>query len=179
MDTDSSVDCPHSHTIPAFLLVSGTLARDTSCKITLSLSFMNVTELNYWKSALETSQKYYSIQRENGTYERLLNLAARMHAVIPVMDRFYHLIRYRKCFLGSEAVLWLIHDQKCSMEEAKAMGNDMIDLGFFYHVSHEHFLCNSYLFYRFNGVALAKSDFFELRDTNTSGNTNLKFLVTT
>lgn len=84
-----------------------------------------------------------------------------MHHEVTVVDRFYHLIRYRKCFLGSEAVLWLIHDQKCSQEEAVCLGNRMIDMGLLHHVSHEHFLCNAYLFYRFDYSALEESSFYQ------------------
>ena len=126
------------------------------------MNFMMSSERDKWRRALEESMHDVSLQKENGTYQRLLDMAARMHQEVPVMDRFYHLIRYRKCILGSEAVLWLIHDQKCSQEVAIALGNQMISLGFLHHVSHEHFLCHAYLFYRFNFILLAESDFFKL-----------------
>lgn len=120
------------------------------------------SERKKWYHSLESATQHLSIQLANGSHRRLLDLAARMHHAVPVMDRFYHLIRYRKCLLGSEAVLWLIHDQRCSQDEAIALGNQMIDLGFLHHVTFEHFLCHAYLFYRFDLPALAESDFFQL-----------------
>jgi hypothetical protein len=123
---------------------------------------MQPHQRDLWLHALEFAKQHLSAQRANGSYKRLLDLAARMHQAVPVADRFYHLIRYRQCLLGSEAVLWLIHDQRCSQDGAVELGNQMIDLGVLHHVAHEHFLCHSYLFYRFDGIALAESDFFRL-----------------
>jgi hypothetical protein len=120
------------------------------------------------------AKSHLATQVSNGSYKRLLDIAARMHREVQSADRFYHLIRYRKCFLGSEGVLWLIHDQKCSLEGAVALGNHMIDLKFFQHVSCEHFLCHAYLFYRFNHIALAESDLFQLPSTSTSSGTGIK-----
>lgn len=170
LDGDTVLDRPDGHSTPCFLHITTTLARDTSNQITVTLSFMNPSDRDCWLSGLESARGFIGEQRIAGAHNRLLTLAARMRKEVSIADRFYHLIRYRKCFLGSEAVLWLIHDQKCSLQEAIACGNRMIDLGFFHHVTHEHFLCNSYLFYRFNDKTLAASNYSQTSDNKIAGN---------
>lgn len=162
---DSRLSSPpsHGHSSPTLLHSTATLASDPYTPSSFTLNFLLSSERDKWHRSLESAMDYLSKQQSNGSFQRLLDLAARMHHAVPAMDRFYHLIRYRKCVLGSEAVLWLIHDQRCSQDEAVALGNQMIDLGFLHHVSHEHFLCHAYLFYRFNLPALAESDHFRLQ----------------
>lgn len=147
--------------------MKGSLARDPSRHTTLALSFALPEHREIWVLSLEAAKQHLATVRDNGSYKLLLDIGARMRNSVPVMDRFYHLIRYRKCLLGSEAVLWLIHDQKCSQDQAISLGNQLIDLGLLYHVSHEHLLCHAYLFYRFNDLALAESECFQLAANST------------
>ena len=76
-------------------------------------------------------------------------LAARMARSIKVCDRQYRFVTYERCFVGSEAVQWMLDSRLVNSEAAAvALGNQMIRLGFVHHVLNEHVFENKYLFYR-------------------------------
>ena len=53
--------------------------------------------------------------------------------------RSYHFKTYRQCFVGSNAVQWLLSAGYAEdAAEAVQMGNDMLHLGLLNHVKHEH-----------------------------------------
>ena len=53
--------------------------------------------------------------------------------------RSYHFKTYRQCFVGSNAVQWLLSAGFADdAAEAVQMGNDMLHLGLLHHVKHEH-----------------------------------------
>ena len=68
---------------------------------------------------------------------------------ISVMDRRYRLRVYRKCFIGSEAVTWIVRNRKCSRLEAVNLGQQLMNANIFYHVCEDHTFKDDYLFYRF------------------------------
>ena len=87
----------------------------------------------------------------------LADIVAEMRAgALEVRDRTYHLRRYRSCFLGCDAVQWLIsHGHATDVMSALAIGDDMIRSGLIKHVAGEHMLENKRLFYRFTSVDLS------------------------
>jgi hypothetical protein len=66
-----------------------------------------------------------------------------------IKDRRYGFSVYPKCFVGSEAVAWLIQTQKATQEEALRIGQMLIERGIIHHVTDEHTFKDEYLFYRF------------------------------
>ncbi len=65
------------------------------------------------------------------------------------MFRSYRLRTYKRCFVGSEAVQWLINNKLAnSTEAAELLGNKLLELGFIHHVLYEHPFRNKFLFYR-------------------------------
>ena len=80
----------------------------------------------------------------------ITDLVVRMKSSIQVCDRFHYLKPYKRCFLGDEAVAWIMQARDCTLNEALMIGASMINLGLIYHVKREHFLCNKAFFYRFN-----------------------------
>ncbi|MEM7761043.1 MAG: mechanosensitive ion channel domain-containing protein [Cyanobacteria bacterium P01_A01_bin.40] len=68
---------------------------------------------------------------------------------LAIADRRYHFNLYPKCFIGSEAVNWIIKQQGFSREEAIELGQILIERGIIHHVTDEHSFQDSYLFYRF------------------------------
>lgn len=68
---------------------------------------------------------------------------------LSVGDRFYHLRKYPKCFVGQEAVRWMREKEGMSWEEAMATGKRLLEKHFFNHVCLEHGFEDKYLFYRF------------------------------
>lgn len=66
----------------------------------------------------------------------LAALALRMQQGVEVRDRHWHLKRYTACFVGREAVSWMLHTARVAATEAEAvaLGNAMMQLGLLAHV---------------------------------------------
>ncbi|HEY9649461.1 MAG TPA: mechanosensitive ion channel domain-containing protein, partial [Coleofasciculaceae cyanobacterium] len=85
------------------------------------------------------------------TAAELENLVEAMRGVggVEIQDRRYRLNLYPACFVGSEAVEWLIHQRNCTREDAIDLGQLLIDWGIIHHVLDEHPFRDGYFFYRF------------------------------
>ena len=69
---------------------------------------------------------------------------------VPVRDRTWRLTNYPCCFVGSQAVDWLIvHKYAKSREDAVGIGARLLSAGEFSHVLNEHPFKDAKLFYRF------------------------------
>lgn len=68
---------------------------------------------------------------------------------ISIRDRRYGLKVFAHCFVGSEAVDWLMKHEQATRAEATIMGQIMLDMGIFHHVLDEHEFEDGPLFYRF------------------------------
>jgi hypothetical protein len=68
---------------------------------------------------------------------------------VEIKDRRYRLNIYPACFVGSEAVNWLMQTQNCTREEAIDLGQTLIERGIIHHVTDDHPFQDAYLFYRF------------------------------
>ena len=81
----------------------------------------------------------------------LIAIADKLQRNVEVRDRTYHLKKYPQCFVGSEAVDYLVESNLApSREDAVRIGNDiMAAVGIFEHVCQEHDLQDGYFFYRF------------------------------
>eukprot|EP00180_Rhodochaete_pulchella_P002321 Plantae.Rhodophyta-Rhodochaete_pulchella.ctg3514.p1 GENE.Plantae.Rhodophyta-Rhodochaete_pulchella.ctg3514~~Plantae.Rhodophyta-Rhodochaete_pulchella.ctg3514.p1 ORF type:complete len:452 (-),score=51.63 Plantae.Rhodophyta-Rhodochaete_pulchella.ctg3514:118-1473(-) len=67
-----------------------------------------------------------------------------------IRDRKFHTKQYRNCFVGCDAVQWLVDAGYArNVDEAVSVGNQMMEQGVFSHVSHDHSFENKFLFYRF------------------------------
>ena len=67
-------------------------------------------------------------------------------------DRTYHMRKYRQCFVGSEAVDWILENaERCGGERraAVALGNRLLQFGHIRHVTEEHEFEDAPLFYEF------------------------------
>ncbi|ETO19780.1 hypothetical protein RFI_17447, partial [Reticulomyxa filosa] len=66
----------------------------------------------------------------------------------------YHGKSYPNCFIGSEAVTWIIEHPKLTkcdtLEKAIVLGNYLIRKGIMHHVMNQHLFKNDYLFYQFS-----------------------------
>jgi len=81
---------------------------------------------------------------------RQLALKMRSEEGVEIKTRRYKLKLFKRCFLGSEAVDWIIAKTKISREDAVIIGQKMIDKGLFRHVVDEQEFKDGELFYRFN-----------------------------
>ena len=68
---------------------------------------------------------------------------------VSIRDRRFGLHVYPHCFVGTEAVNWLMQTQLASREEAVRLGQTLMEKGLLHHVTDEHFFKDDYLFYRF------------------------------
>merc|ERR1711991_59666 len=68
---------------------------------------------------------------------------------VEVADRTYRLRTYPLCFVGSQAVDWLVRATQASRKQALRIGRRMVELGLIAHVAGEHQLKDAFLFYRF------------------------------
>ncbi|MGB5594033.1 MAG: mechanosensitive ion channel domain-containing protein [Crocosphaera sp.] len=66
-----------------------------------------------------------------------------------IQDRHYRLNIYPACFIGSDAVNWLVEKQNYTREEAIELGQILLERGIIHHVLDQHHFKDSYLFYRF------------------------------
>lgn len=74
---------------------------------------------------------------------------------VEIKDRWYHFKLYRQCFIGSEAVEWLIKNKNVDEAKAIQIGQMLIDRGIIHHVHDDHNFKNEFLFYRFYKDELA------------------------
>lgn len=81
----------------------------------------------------------------------LATLVERMRARggLDIARRSYHGKDYDACFVGAEAVRWLLAQCGLSAEEAVLLGQSLVDLGVIHHVVDEHPFVNAHFFYRF------------------------------
>jgi small-conductance mechanosensitive channel len=68
---------------------------------------------------------------------------------ISIADRRYRLHVYSKCFVGAEAVDWLVRNFELERSEAVRLGQTLIDRGLVHHVLDEHPFRDGAYFYRF------------------------------
>ena len=69
---------------------------------------------------------------------------------VDIKTRRYKLKLYQRCFVGNEAVDWIVKQTKVSRLDAVKIGQKMIDKGLIDHVTSEHQFKDENLFYRFN-----------------------------
>ena len=81
-----------------------------------------------------------------------LKIQDRFHG-FKVKDRRYHLKLYKKCFVGREAVAWLVEKGFAhNRTDAVYIGQDLLQKGAFRHVESEHHFRDGYFFYTFEGT---------------------------
>jgi sensor c-di-GMP phosphodiesterase-like protein len=72
---------------------------------------------------------------------------------LDIRDRIYHLRSYPQCFVGREAVDWLVKHQHVSRPDAVRLGQRLAALGLISHVQDEHDFADADLFYRLSSPA--------------------------
>ena len=68
---------------------------------------------------------------------------------VDIKDRRHRLSVYPKCFVGAEAVSWLMRSQDLTRDEAVRLGQTMVERGIVHHVLDEHPFRDGNYFYRF------------------------------
>ncbi|MEM8674127.1 MAG: mechanosensitive ion channel domain-containing protein [Cyanobacteria bacterium P01_G01_bin.67] len=106
---------------------------------------------NYHKFINNKTALLLSTFEEKLTEIDLDQLVAEMRGEdgLNITGRRYHLSYYPSCFIGSEAIDWIVKQQGFTREEAIELGQILIERGIIHHVTDEHPFQDSYLFYRF------------------------------
>ncbi len=68
---------------------------------------------------------------------------------LDIKDRRYHFHLYECCFVGSDAVDWIVNKRNCTREEAIEIGQILLEQGIIHHVVDKHNFKDTYLFYCF------------------------------
>ncbi len=68
---------------------------------------------------------------------------------VKLKNRRYLLKVYNNCFIGSEAVEWLVRRKNITREEAIQLGQLLMDYQIINHVANDHSFKDEYLFYHF------------------------------
>jgi small-conductance mechanosensitive channel len=71
---------------------------------------------------------------------------------VEIRDRRHLLNVHRSCFVGRDAVEWLVAHEDLTRAEAVALGQRWIEVGAIQHVLDEHHFEDGYYFYRFRDV---------------------------
>jgi hypothetical protein len=103
-----------------------------------------------WEKAFVEAEGYTERQRARGADKKLCGIATRMMSGVTVADRYHHFNKHTQCFVGVDAVKWIMADQSCSEADALQIGHQLINLNLIHHCRHEHSLCKSDSFFRFN-----------------------------
>lgn len=82
-------------------------------------------------------------------FERVYNLMRDTTKGLKLADRRFRLLTYSKCFIGEEAVQWMVDNLSVSRETAVSTGQRLMDAGIIHHVTHSEPFCDQYFFYRF------------------------------
>jgi len=90
--------------------------------------------------------------------QELCKLACKMSKGVEIKDRFWRLIPFKSCFIGEDAVKWLVQEEYAAdASEAVSIGNAIHDLGLLEHVTRDHKFKDAYLFYRFSLDCMSES----------------------
>ncbi len=95
------------------------------------------------------------VKLKNGSFHDILpdidDLVDQMRGPLglKIKDRRYRLRMYPQCFVGSEAVNWLVQTQNTTKDKALWLGQILVNRGIIHHVLDEHHFEDGYFFYRF------------------------------
>ena len=89
--------------------------------------------------------------KSNSKTISLKQLASEMRSEkgVDIKTRRHKLKLYQRCFLGNEAVDWIVERVKISRSDAVKLGQKMLEKGMFHHALDEHQFKDETLFYRF------------------------------
>ncbi|KAL6059391.1 Ras GTPase activating protein ira2 [Balamuthia mandrillaris] len=106
------------------------------------------SEVETIAGSLASSPSYGSAE-EHTKYEEIV---AHMMAGIEVKNRKWRLRTYKQCFIGAEAVDWMVLNLKDIVKnrsEAVRLGKKLVAMGYIMHVTDGHNFEDEYFFYRF------------------------------
>mmetsp|Transcript_16893 Transcript_16893/g.18795 ORF Transcript_16893/g.18795 Transcript_16893/m.18795 type:complete len:591 (-) Transcript_16893:50-1822(-) len=83
--------------------------------------------------------------------EEIETIAMNMYIGVVRKDRTYRLRVYKDCFVGKQAIDWMVGSmQLSSREEARFIGQQVLDKGIIFHVTHDHAFEDKQYYYSFS-----------------------------
>ncbi len=114
---------------------------------------IETSDKNDSSSAPQASTSKSAAAKDSSGRLDLRKLCAKMRSAdigVEVKTRRHKLKLFQRCFIGNEAVDWIVEQTKVSRPKAVKIGQTMLEKGFFHHVLDEHQFKDENLFYRFN-----------------------------
>ena len=113
----------------------------------------NILEVSGSETASKESSKSSS-DKSTSDFSRISirQIASKMRSPngVEIKTRRHKLKLYQRCFVGNEAVDWIVKQASVSRPDAIKIGQKMIEKGLIDHVTSEHQFKDENLFYRFD-----------------------------
>ena len=103
-------------------------------------------------SEVQSEEFFSSLQLQDAfTSEQVMELVDKMRepGQLDIRDRRYRLKLFRNCFIGRDAVDWLVENQRTTRENAVQIGQILMDRQVIQHVLDEQPFLDRHMFYRF------------------------------
>eukprot|EP00980_Cylindrotheca_fusiformis_P031124 scaffold25851_cov122-Cylindrotheca_fusiformis.AAC.1 len=115
-------------------------------------------------------ESHSTAEDSHASHVSLSDIASKLIRGLNVKDRSYKLKKYRNCFIGYEAVDFMVQAQLVSSREgAVVLGKQLMEShNLFYHVKRAHSFEDDFLFYRFSDDATSASDSYDCSSSDAS-----------
>ena len=114
------------------------------------ISFPSEELQQKWLVALKYACDFAANWPVKEEIERLKDLAQKMKSNVDARVRFHRFKLIPRCFVGRRAIRWIVKTEGCTAYQATIIGQKMLNLGIFQHITNEHVFCNKKLLYQFS-----------------------------
>ena len=113
------------------------------------ISFPSEEVQQKWLLALRNACDFAGNWPKKDEIHRLKDLARKMRSNVDARMRFHRFKLIPRCFVGRRAIRWIVKFEGCTAYQATVIGQKMLNLGLFQHITNEHVFCNKKLLYQF------------------------------
>ena len=121
-----------------------------SQEVKWQISFPSEEMQQKWLISLKYACDFAGNWPKKDEIVRLKDLARKMRNNVDARIHFHRFKLIPRCFVGLRAIKWIMKYEGCSASEATAVGQKMLSLGLFQHITNEHVFCNKKLLYQFS-----------------------------
>lgn len=120
-----------------------------SQEVKWQISFPSEEVQQKWLISLKYACDFAGNWPKKEEIDRLKDLARKMRSNVDARMRFHRFKLIPRCFIGQRAIKWIMKYEGCSVSDATIVGQKMLNLGLFQHITNEHVFCNKKLLYQF------------------------------
>ena len=121
-----------------------------SQEVKWQISFPSEEMQQKWLISLKYACDFAGNWPKKDEIDRLKDLARKMRNNVDARMHFHRFKLIPRCFVGLRAIKWIMKYEGCTAAEATAIGQKMLNLGLFQHITNEHVFCNKKLLYQFS-----------------------------